>query len=218
MQLYLIALTPRTADAQESFARHAVHSLSVDLHVGITRPLRYTQIQRESYLSLLAQSAYGHQYIFAEWILCLLVNDYLLPLTHQQSCLAIGIGKQGRPTVGTCQHQILCIIRPTHGMIMLATATAEGIHGEEGAAVVHPRMMVAAVGLHHVGTGEIAQGLHILGHSGRQTVEGHIFQIGYPHHIARLCHEDLIGKHLLHKSACLCSLTRVDVSMSAILI
>ena len=78
MQLYLIALTPRTADAQDSFARHAVHSLSVDLYMGITRPLWYTQIQRESYRPLLAQSAYVHQYIFAEWLLCLLVHAYLL--------------------------------------------------------------------------------------------------------------------------------------------
>ena len=101
---------------------------------------------------------------------------------------------------------------------MLAATAAEGVHAEERTAVVHTRVVVLRVALHHVGAGEVAQSPHVFGEGCGVIIEGNILEVLHPEEVTGLCHEYLVREHLLDEAACLGALTRVDVAMTAVLV
>ena len=218
IELHLVAVLPLVSQAKQTFLHLAVDGLAIDFHVSPRRPRGNTQIEGETQGGVLLQTTDGDQDVLAEGIMGCLVEDDLLSVCHLHACLTIRICQHGSATIGTCQHQILSVVGPSHRVVVLTATAAEGIHAEEGTAIVHARSMVVAVGLYHVGASQVAQRTQVLCHRGRIAVEGHILEVLYPLQVARHRHQYLIGKHLLHEAAGLCALTWVDVSVARILV
>ena len=218
VKFHLVAVSPFALDAQQAASHLAIHRLPIDGHVGSLGPCGDAQVKGKLHRSLFLDASQRQRNVLVERIMRLFVQNHTLAVGHLQRGPAVAIDKQGCPTVSTGQHKILGIIGPPHSVVVLAASAAEGIHHEERPAIVDAGMMVAAIGLHHVGTSNIAQRSHVFRVGGRQTIEGDILQVLHPQQVAGLRHQYLVGKHLLHEPACLRTLSRVDVAMPTILI
>ena len=211
-----VALRPSAFDADVLSGRvRGAQAFAVHLHGGVFGPGGDAQVEGEGHF---LRGGETEGYFFFKRIVRFLRQCHGGVACHLCPGGAGGVEHGGQAAVGSRHHQVLGIIGPSLCMVVLAATAAEGVHGEEGAAVVDARVVVLRVAHGVVGRGDVAQRAEV-GHHGRRVgVEGHFLAVVCPEGVSGDAQHDFVRSHLLYHAAGFHALARVDVAHACVFV